>query len=46
LLKTAARFKRPPFALRLLSYFPEKKGTQGSRPWSGVCLFERVDRRN
>jgi methyltransferase (TIGR00027 family) len=45
LLKTAARFKRPPFALRLFSHLPEKKGTQGSRPWSGVCLFERVDQR-
>jgi O-methyltransferase involved in polyketide biosynthesis len=45
LLKTAARFKRPPFALRLLSYLPEKKGAQGSRPWSGVCLFERVGQR-
>ena len=42
LLKTAARFKRPPFALRLVSLLPEKKGPQGSRPWSGVCLFERV----
>ena len=44
LLKTAARFKRPPFGLRLLSHLPEKKGTQGSRPWSGVCLFERVEK--
>jgi methyltransferase (TIGR00027 family) len=42
LLKTAARFKRPPFGLRLLSLLPEKKGAQGSRPWSGVCRFERV----
>src|ERR1700732_5375966 len=45
LLKTAARFKRPPFGLRLLSLLPEKKGPQGSRPWSGVCLFERTDTR-
>jgi hypothetical protein len=44
LLKTAARFKRPPFGLRLLSHLPEKKGAQGSRPWSGVCLFERVEK--
>ena len=43
LLKTAARFKRPPFGLRLLSHLPEKKGAQGSRPWSGVCLFGRTD---
>jgi methyltransferase (TIGR00027 family) len=45
LLKTAARFKRPPFGLRLLSLLPEKKGPYGSRPWSGVCLFKRVDKR-
>jgi hypothetical protein len=45
LLKTAARFKRPPFGLRLLSLLPEKKGPQGSRPWSGVCLFELVNTR-
>jgi methyltransferase (TIGR00027 family) len=41
LLKTSARFKRPPFALCLLSHLPERKGAQGSRPWSGVCLMER-----
>jgi methyltransferase (TIGR00027 family) len=45
LLKTAAHFKRPPFGLRLLSLLAEKKGAQGSRPWSGVCLFERVGER-
>jgi methyltransferase (TIGR00027 family) len=39
LLKTAARYKRPPFGLRLLAYLPERKGPQGRRPWSGVCLF-------
>jgi methyltransferase (TIGR00027 family) len=42
LLKTAAHFKRPPLGLRLLSLLPEKKGAQGSRPWSGVCLFQRI----
>ena len=42
LLKTAARFKRPPLALRLLSHLPESKGVQGSRPWSGVGLFART----
>ena len=42
LLKTASRFKRPPFVLRLLSHLPEKKGPQGRRPWSGVCLLERT----
>jgi|ERR1700730_1570037 methyltransferase (TIGR00027 family) len=42
LLKTAARFKRPPLGLRLLSLWPENKGPQGSRPWSGVCLLSRT----
>ena len=41
LLKTAARFKRPPLALRFIALLPDSKGTQGSRPWSGVCLFAR-----
>jgi methyltransferase (TIGR00027 family) len=40
-LKTAARFKRLPFLLRLASLVPESKGKQGSRPWLGVCLFAR-----
>jgi hypothetical protein len=39
LLKTATKFKRPPFLLRLLGYLPEKQGPAGNRPWSGVCLF-------
>jgi len=39
LLKTAARFGRPPFLLRLLAKFPESTGAQGNRPWSGVCLL-------
>lgn len=43
LLKTAARFKRPPLGLRLLSHLPESKGAQGSRPWSGVCTFARTE---
>ena len=41
LLKTATRFKRPPFFLRLLGRLPEKKGPAGNRPWSGVCLFKK-----
>jgi methyltransferase (TIGR00027 family) len=41
LLKTATRFGRPPFFLRLLGRLPEKKGPAGNRPWSGVCLFKR-----
>lgn len=42
LLRTATRFKRPPFFLRLLGHLPEKKGPAGNRPWSGVCLFKRL----
>jgi methyltransferase (TIGR00027 family) len=41
LLKTATRFKRPPFFLRLLGRLPETKGPAGNRPWSGVCLFKK-----
>jgi methyltransferase (TIGR00027 family) len=41
LLKTATRFGRPPFFLRLLGRLPEQKGPAGNRPWSGVCLFKR-----
>jgi hypothetical protein len=41
LLRTAARFKRPPLLLRLLSLLPESKGPQGNRPWSGVCLMKK-----
>jgi len=44
LLKTATRFKRPPFFLRLLGRLPERKGPAGNQPWSGVCLFQRANR--
>jgi methyltransferase (TIGR00027 family) len=40
MLKTAARFGRPPFLLRLIAWLPESKGKQGRQPWSGVCLLE------
>src|SRR3989454_9599081 len=40
-LKTAARLKRLPFWMRLLAMLPESTGSQGSRPWSGICLFAR-----
>jgi len=41
ILQTAAKFKRPPFFLRLLARLPERKGPAGKRPWSGVCLFRK-----
>jgi len=41
LLKTATRFKRPPFLLRLLGRLPEMRQPAGNRPWSGVCLFKK-----
>lgn len=40
-LKTAARFGRPPFILRMLAKLPESTGRQGNRPWSGVCLLQK-----
>ena len=42
ILQTAAKFKRPPFLLRLLARLPERKGPAGNRPWSGVCLFGKI----
>jgi len=41
LLKTAARFGRPPFFLRLLAKLPESNGPYGKRPWSGVCVLQK-----
>ncbi len=41
LLKTAARLKRLSFRMRLLAMLPESTGSQGSRPWSGVCLLAK-----
>jgi methyltransferase (TIGR00027 family) len=41
-LKTAARFKRLSFGMRLLSLLPQSNGRQGSRPWSGICLFAKT----
>jgi methyltransferase (TIGR00027 family) len=40
-LKAAARLKRLPLFLRMMALLPESHGAQGSRPWSGICLFER-----
>ena len=42
MLHSAARLKRLPWSLRLFSFFPEPTGPPGSRPWSGVCLLERL----
>lgn len=43
LLKIAAKFKRPPFFLRLLAKLPESSGPQGNRPWSGVCVLQKKE---
>jgi methyltransferase (TIGR00027 family) len=40
LLKTATKYGRPPFFLRLIARLPESKGPKGRQPWSGVCLLE------
>jgi methyltransferase (TIGR00027 family) len=42
MLKTAARIKRLPFFLRLMSLLPESNGRQGSRPWGAVCRLTRM----
>jgi methyltransferase (TIGR00027 family) len=42
LLKTAARLGRLSLWLRLLALLPDSTGEQGSRPWGGICLQERV----
>ena len=42
MIKTAARIKRLPFGLRLLSWLPESNGRQGGRPWSAVCRLTRI----
>ena len=42
ILKTAAKLERLPLMLRMLAMLPESKGAQGQRPWSGVCLLERI----
>jgi methyltransferase (TIGR00027 family) len=44
LLKTAARNGRLGLMMRLLALLPESSGRQGARPWSGVCLLERMER--
>lgn len=41
LLKIAAKFKRPPFLLRLIAKLPESSGPQNNRPWSGVCVLQK-----
>lgn len=39
MLKTAARFNRPP--AELLALLPEPTGLPGNYPWTGVCLLKR-----
>jgi len=40
LLQTAAKLKRLPFGMRLLSLLPDPAGRKPDKPWGGVCLFE------
>jgi methyltransferase (TIGR00027 family) len=42
-LKTAARFGRPPFLLRLLAKLPQSPGSERKRPWHGVCLLQKKE---
>ena len=41
LFKTAAKLKRLPLFLWMLSFLPEAKGPKGSNIWSGICLFAK-----
>jgi methyltransferase (TIGR00027 family) len=41
ILETAVRLRRAPWWGRFAALFPESKGAQGNRPWSGVCLLEK-----
>ena len=42
MLKTARKLDRLPLFLRMIAMLPESSGAQGSRPWSAVCVFERI----
>ena len=41
ILGWAAKKRRVPLLLRLIALLPESQGRQGSRPWGGVCLYEK-----
>jgi methyltransferase (TIGR00027 family) len=41
LLKTAARFGRPPLFLRFFAKFLASQGWQPNRPFAGVCLLQK-----
>jgi methyltransferase (TIGR00027 family) len=41
-LRAAARAKRVPWWMRIAAMFPESSGRQGSHPWTGICLMERI----
>jgi methyltransferase (TIGR00027 family) len=41
-LKEAARLHRLSLWMRLLAMLPASNGAQGSRPWSGICLFAKA----
>ncbi|HET6929906.1 MAG TPA: class I SAM-dependent methyltransferase, partial [Candidatus Acidoferrum sp.] len=42
LLRTAARFGRPPILLRMLAKFVDVGGWKANRPWAGVCLLQKT----
>jgi methyltransferase (TIGR00027 family) len=46
IIQWAARLKQLSFGMRLIAMLPQSDGPQGSRPWGGVCLLAREDRRN
>lgn len=42
IMKAASKLERLPLVLRMFAMLPESSGPQGSRPWSAVCLLNRV----
>ena len=44
LLHSAAKLKRLPFGMRLLSLLPDPAGRKPDKPWGGVCVFENCRR--
>jgi len=43
MFKTAVQLNRMSWFMKLMAMLPRTKKPKGQRPWSGVCLFERVD---
>lgn len=42
LVKTAAKLKRLSLWMRIAALFPETELSRKTRPWSGICLMEKI----